>query len=292
MNLKKKLKFAGQPAKLSKAVRGIIVISPMLWLLINLLVLILCILIMPDAMIVTKVGMIMIILGVINGWFWAMLLMTYLFRDASHKFIAPGLSAPLGVNDGFLGYVPEDTKTGEPQYTIRALSGFAAYGVHLKGRVLCIYPTKYERRVPAGGIVANFWPRACQIDELPEGVRTVLTKESVAIGVYSDPNELIWFGRAPFLPDQVQTEKDAWHWDGLVNSMNKEINRLKAIVQEKDFQIESYELSRSREAFKLRPADSNFREMYNQPPESIDEKTRRLYSQAQQEMDDRKRRGG
>jgi hypothetical protein len=277
---------------LEKSLRGIIVVSPILWLLINIMVLGLAILLMPSAMIVSNLLMVFLFALIINGWFWAGLLTTYLFRDQSKKFECPNFSAPLGEKDGFVTYVPAQIEKGkiiEPQYIIRRIGGFSAFGLHTKGNVIVAYPAEYEKNMLAGGIVCFCWLRSCSIDQVAENVRNSIVREGVLSDLFTASTD-IRFSRTIYIPGQQVPEETHIAWDVGRDAYIAEINRLKAMTQEKDYQLESYETSRSREAFKLRPADDGFREKYNVPPESVDEKTRRLYQQADEELDERRRR--
>jgi hypothetical protein len=278
---------------LQKSLKGIIVVSPLLWLIINVAILAMLFLLLPKEMIIGRFAMLFIMALVINGWFWAGLLSSYLFRDASHKFMAPNVTASLGKDDGFITHAPEirvDGKIIEPQYTIRAISGFAAYGIHTKGRIIVAYPTEYETIFPGAGVNSYAWLRSCSIDQVAENVRIALVREGAAHGIYTSPRDEIWFSRTVFNIGDIAPNRLDIAWDLAVDEKQREINRLKAIVQEKDYQIESYELARSREAYKLRPASDDFRDRYHEPPESMAERSKRLYPDPDDEYENRRRR--
>jgi hypothetical protein len=281
-------------SKLEKSMMGVIVVSPMLWLVINFLVLFMAWLMLPHKMIVPRYLMLLLLALIINGWFWAGLLMTYLFRDQSNKFLAPNISASLGEEDGFITYAPalinEAGKILEPEYVLRAVSGFSAFGLHTKGRVLMAYPRAYETYFPGGGISCHTWLRCCRVDQVAENVRVSLTREGAAGSVFTSANEEIWFGRTYFNVGEKVPDKIDYAFDVYMDTLMAEINRLKQLVGEKDFQTMKYEQRRSLDAFKAGPANRDFRNDYMSPPESVDEKTARLYGQAKEEIEARERR--
>jgi len=288
-----KSKQKNKATTLQRSLKGVIVVSPIIWILINVAILGFMFLILPNRMIIGKGTMLFMMALMINGWFWAALLSTYLFRDASHKFIAPNINASLGEHDGFITYAPELRREGkiiEPEYIIRVLSGFSAYGIHTKGRVITAYPAQYEHIFPDSGVICYSWLRCCTIDQVAETVRTALVREGVAHGIYIDPNDEIWFGRTMFNIGELSPDKVDVSWDIARDELIQEINRLKSIVQEKDYQIESYEVSRSRQAHLQRPADADFRSKYQQPPESVAERGRRLYGDEEEEAERRRSR--
>ncbi len=280
--------------KLEKSMMGIIVVSPMLWLVMNFVLLFMAWLVMPPKMIFPRYLVLLLFALIINGWFWAGLLMTYLFRDQSNKFISPNFSASLGEEDGFVTYSPaiidENGKIHEPEYVLRAASGFSAFGLHTKGRVLMAYPRAYESHFPGGGVVSHTWLRCCTIDQVAENVRVSLTREGAAGNVFLSANDEIWFGRTLFNNGEKTPDKIDYAFDVYIDSLMAEINRLKSLVGEKDFQTMKYEQKRSLDAFKAGPANRDFRTDYLSPPETVDEKTKRLYGQANEELEERRRR--
>lgn len=280
--------------KLEKSMMGIIVVSPLLWLVMNFVLLFLAWLMMPKNMIIPRYLMLLLFALILNGWFWAGLLMTYLFRDQSNKFMAPGISASLGEEDGMISYAPahidEKGNILEPEYVIRALSGFSAFGLHTKGRVLAIYPRQYEVYFVGGGVACYTWLRSCTIDQVAENVRVALTREGAAGSVFVSANDEIWFGRTYYNIGEKVPDKIDYAFDVYIDSLMAEIHRLKSNIGEKDFQGMKYEQRRSLEAHKAGPANRDYRTDYLSPPETVDEKTRRLYGQANEEIEERKRR--
>lgn len=286
-----KRKRKNKVSSIEKSLQGIIVVSPLIWVLVNLSILGMMFLLLPNEMIIGKGAMLFIIAIMINGWFWAALLSSYLFRDASHKFVAPNINASLGEHDGFITIAPEVRKEGkilEPEFIIRVISGFSAYGIHTKGRVIVAYPSQYEHVFPDSGILCYTWLRCCTIEQVADTVRNALVREGVAHGIFINPDDQIWFGRTLFDIGEASPDKVEVSWDSARDELMEQINRLKSIVQEKDYQIESYELSRSREAHLLRPVDEDFRNKYQQPPESVAERARKMYSD-EEDTDRRKR---
>ena len=278
---------------IEKSLQGVIVVSPLIWILINVSMLLMFFLILPKEMMISKLGMLFLLMALINGWFWAALLSSYLFRDASHKFVAPNINASLGEHDGFLTIAPEVRENGkivEPEFIIRVISGFSAYGIHTKGRVIVAYPTQYEHIFPDSGIICYTWLRCCTIEQVAETVRNALVREGVAHGIYLHPNDQIWFGRTLFNIGESSPDKVDVKWDVGKDALMAEINRLKSIGQEKDYQIESYELARSREAHLLRPAEADFRTKYQTPPDSVAERSRKMYSDEEDYESNKRRR--
>ncbi len=292
MQLFKKKK---QGTKLDKAMMGIIVVSPMLWFVMNFVLLFMAWLMMPPRMIFPRWLVLLLFALILNGWFWAGLLMTYLFRDQSNKFLAPNMSASLGEEDGFITYAPamvdEKGNILEPEYVLRALSGFSAFGLHTKGRVLVVYPRAYETYFPGGGVSCHTWLRSCTIDQLAENVRVSLTREGAAGNVYLSANDEIWFGRTYYNVGEKVPDKIDYAFDIYIDSLMAEINRLKSMVGEKDFQTMKYEQRKSLDAFRSGPANRDFKNDYLSPPDTVDEKTKRLYGDAEQELQERNRRG-
>ncbi len=286
-------KKKNKTSTLQKSLKGVIVVSPLLWLVLNVAILSLLFMLLPKAMIIGRFTMLFLVALIINGWFWAGLLSTYLFRDASHKFMSPNITASLGEKDGFITYAPEvrhGNKIIEPQYTIRVISGFSAYGIHTRGRIIVAYPTLYETIFPGSGVNCYAWLRACSIEQVAENVRIALVREGAAHGVYTSASDEIWFTRTQFDIGETAPNRVDMAWDLALDEKQKQINQLKSIVQEKDYQIESYELSRSRSAFAMRPADEDFRNKYHDPPESVADRSKRLYDDRDDEYIDRKRR--
>lgn len=276
---------------MTKSLKGIIVVSPLIWILVNVVILGVLFFILPDSMIIGKGAMLFLMALIVNGWFWAALLSTYLFRDASHKFIAPNINASLGEHDGFITIAPEIRKDGkiiEPEYVIRVLAGFSAYGIHTKGHVIVAYPSQYEHVFPDSGVICYAWLRCCTVDQVAENVRIALVREGVAHGIFVNPNDEIWFGRTLFDVGERAPDKVEVAWDVARDELMLEINRLKAIVQEKDYQIEAYEKARSLEAYRRSPADIDFRTKYQQPPETVAERGRRLYGYEEEEESKRR----
>jgi hypothetical protein len=261
---------------LRRALKGIIIVSPLVWILVNALILSMAFMLMPDRMIMPKSVELFQIFLMLNGWFWAGMMFTYLLRDQSRKIITPNISASLGKDDGFLSYAPpmiKDSKMVEPQFTLRTAGGFDAMHVNSYGKTIFIYPTKYEVTLPKGGIAVYAWLRACTIDQIAENARVALQREGVAQGIFVDPNTEVWFSRTIFDVGRMAPNREDLAWDLASDEMISEINRLKAIVQEKDFQIESYELGRSRRAFMERPANEDFRSQYQRPSQSVGERS-------------------
>lgn len=281
--------------KLEKSMMGVIVVSPLLWLVLNFVLLFMAWLMMPKRMIFPRYLVLMLFALILNGWFWAGPLMTYLFRDQSHKFMAPNISASLGEEDGFITYAPamidENGNILEAEYVLRAVSGFSAFGLHTRGRVLMAYPRAYETYFPGGGITCHTWLRNCRIDQVAENVRISLTREGAAGNVFLSANDEIWFGRTYFNVGDKVPDKIDYAFDVYIDSLMAEINRLKSHLGEKDFQTMKYEQRRSLEAHKAGPANRDFRTDYLSPPETVDEKTKRLYGQANEEIEERRRRG-
>lgn len=273
-------KLRTKEAQLKRALKGIIVVSPLIWLFINVMLLTIAFLLLPPQLIMSRIVELFQIFIMMNGWFWAGLMFTYLLRDQSHKFISPTFSCSLGRNDGFLTYAPpmiKDNQVIEPQFTIRTGSGFEAMNLYSAGKIIMIYPTKYETHLLSGGISCYSWLRACTVDQIPENARIALVREGVAHGVFADPNTEVWFSRTVFDVGRMAPNREDLAWDVGRDELIAEINRLKAIVQEKDFQIESYELGRSRQAFMLRPEDANFKTHYQTPSRSVGDRARELY---------------
>lgn len=283
-------------SQLTKSIQGVIVASPMLWLIINFLFLLMAYLLLPKMMIVPRWLMLLLIALILNGWFWAALLFTYLFRDQSHKFIAPNISASLGEEDGFITYAPmipnEKGDIIEPQFTIRALSGFSAFSFHIRGRVLSAYPTAYETYFPEGGWSVHAWLRCTSIDQVAENVRIALVREGAAHGVFLTPNDEIWFTRTFFNSGDKVPNKTDIALDVNLDEKQKLIADLRAQIGELSYQVQKYTQRASMEAFKASPSSPSFREQYNRPPESIDERTQRIMGKAQEELDERDRRRG
>ena len=283
-------------SQLTKSIQGIIIVSPILWLVINILFLSMAFLLLPKMMIVPRWLMLLLLALIINGWFWAALLFTYLFRDQSHKFIAPNISASLGEEDGFITYAPmiPDEKGAiiEPQFTVRAVSGFSAFNFHIRGRVLTAYPTAYETYFPEGGFTTHTWLRCCSIDQVAENVRIAIVREGAAHGVFITPNDEIWFGRTFFNSGEKTPNRIDIAFDVALDEKQKLISDLRAQIGELSYQVQKYTQRASLDAYKASPASPSFREQYNRPPESIDERTRRLWGQAQEELDERERSRG
>lgn len=281
---------------LTKTITGIIVVSPLLLLLFNLLTLGLLWLLLPHRMTMDRWVMVFVFGIAINGWFLAGVLFTYFFRDQSDKFVCPTFSCSLGENQGFITYIPPIIKEGkiiEPQYTARALGGFSFGrhgGIHTMGRVIAVYPTKYEIYLSGGGIACYSWLRSCKVDQVARNVRDMLVRVGAAEGIFVDADTDIWFSRTVMDVGEMIPDPEKIAWDTALDEHIAEVNRLKGLVGEKNYQVESYTLADSLRAARERPADTDFREKYHEPPESVAERTGRIYESERDREAAKKRR--
>jgi hypothetical protein len=226
---------------LQKNMRRVIVVSPLLWIFINVLFLGMAYLLLPDEMYISKPGMMFAIALIINGWFFAGLLLTYLFRDGSHKFISVNLSTSLGMDDGFAGYIPPQ-KIGssmiEPQYTCRILGGFMSrlYGIHTQGRTLAFYPTEHEMFFPGGGYAVNCQMSATLIAQLPAAIRLWIKKQGGSFNIYREGTE-VYFARLPYYTHPTERQKYEINLDLALQERDLRIDGLESRIKEQEMQI-------------------------------------------------------
>jgi hypothetical protein len=291
----RKKKRKSKKKGIAKKLQGIIIISPWLMIVFNAIMMLLFYLILPKEAIIARWGLLFILMLVLNGWFLCGLLITYLFRDQSQKFICPTFNAPLGEDEGFVTIVPpiydKNGKMIEPEYVIRAVGGFEALYVYSRGKVLVAYPRSYEIQMGKGGIVTHCWLRLTTVDRVAKNVRDALVLQGVAEHQFQDGNTEIWFGRTVYNVGEAVPNQELIHYDSLMDEREGEINRLKAIVGEKDYQVERYEQGKSLEAYRSGPADEDFRERYNRPAETVRERSAKTYEDDQEARERRRRRG-
>lgn len=297
MKLFNRKKKTGVPG-LMNTFQHIFIMSPLFLVGINLIIMIPLYLMAPGQLKLAKWGFMILIFATVNGWIVGGILFSYVFRDQSHKFQCPVFSCSLGERLGLLNYVPPYIKIIdgikhllEPQFTIRRLGGFSAMGIHIGGKVLSIYPTKYEVIFPGGGVQCYCWLRETHVDELPKNVRDMLVRVGTAHGIFVTGHTTVWFSRSIYDVGEMIPEPELWDKDTLCDELNAEINRLKGLKGHLEFQEEQSAISKSLNARRETAGAEDFLSDYHEPTSGAGERAQGM-TRAEIEDYDRKRKRG
>jgi hypothetical protein len=197
-----KKKKEAKTAHLQRNMKGIIVISPWLWLAINGLVLGMVFLIYGDQTYLRVWEIMGLIFGALNGWLAFVEFFPFLLRHNSHKMVCANISTSLGEEDGDPKIIPPVMENGKEiriPLVCRNGAGFNTehYDVHHVGKVPYIYPLKAEIKYPGGGISSNAWVRPTPVKDLPKHVKEYLEnhgEDSFRV----KPDTEIWFTEETF----------------------------------------------------------------------------------------------